>query len=229
MNGLQIIQFQNLEVQADFNAEDIWLTEQQIAELYQTERSVVNKHINNIYKGEELASESTCAFFARTDIHGREIKTKHYNLDMIFSVGYRVNSKKAIIIRKEATKLFKKSMKGLVLPDFSDPVEAARAWADECEQKQQALADKKQLEKENKQLKPLAHIYQEFMDSDGNFTFESAAKILKTGQNRLFALLRDNKYFYKREGRNTPYQDKSDAGYFIVKAKTYLKGDKCVS
>lgn len=101
--------------------------------------------------------------------------------------------------------------------------EALRLAADLEDQKQKALA-------ENAELKPKANKWEAFMNAEGNFTFESAAKILKTGQNRLFALLREQGYIFRnKENYNTPYQTKVDAGYFVVKAKTYWKGDKEVT
>ena len=105
--------------------------------------------------------------------------------------------------------------------------EALRLAADLEEEKQQALAANRQLEEENKQIKPQAEKWAAFMNSEGNFTFESAAKIVKTGQNRLFALLREKKYLFRNKENhnyNTPYQTKVDAGYFVVKLTTITKG-----
>ena len=74
--------------------ETVWLTQAQMAELFQTDRTSIVRHINYIYKVEELARESTCAKIAQVQIEGkRTVKRNipYFNLDMIISVGYRVN------------------------------------------------------------------------------------------------------------------------------------------
>ena len=74
--------------------ETVWLTQAQMTDLFQTERSVITKHIRNILKSKELMKDSVCAFFAHTAADGKIYKTAFYNLDMIISIGYRVNSKR---------------------------------------------------------------------------------------------------------------------------------------
>ncbi len=83
----------NLDVR--FQGETVWLTQEQMAELFQTDRTSVLRHINNIYKSGELKSDATCANFAQVREEGNRQVTRHilfYNLDMVISVGYRVNS-----------------------------------------------------------------------------------------------------------------------------------------
>ncbi len=97
-------------VEVHFSEDTVWLTQQQISELFQTERSVITKHINNIYKTEELKQKSTCAKIAQVQIEGkREVTRKvfFYNLDMFISIGYRVNSKTATQFRIWATNVLK--------------------------------------------------------------------------------------------------------------------------
>ncbi len=84
--------------------ETVWLTQASIAELFKIERSVITKHIRNIFKEDELSQDSVCAFFAHTAADGKTYQTKFYNLDAIISVGYRVNSKRATQFRQWATK-----------------------------------------------------------------------------------------------------------------------------
>jgi hypothetical protein len=74
--------------------ETVWLTQKQMAALFDTERSVITKHLRNVLKEGELESESVCAKFARTAEDGKVYQTAFYNLDAIISVGYRVNSKR---------------------------------------------------------------------------------------------------------------------------------------
>ncbi|WP_297059907.1 hypothetical protein [Thermosynechococcus sp. M3746_W2019_013] len=72
--------------------ETVWLTQKQMAQLFQTERSVITKHLRNIFASGELKRESVCAIFAHTAEDGKTYQTQYYNLDAIISVGYRVNS-----------------------------------------------------------------------------------------------------------------------------------------
>lgn len=93
-----------LELRGDFKHDTLWATQAQIAEAFGVERSVVTKHIKNILKDKELERKAVCAIFAHTAGDGKTYKVEHYNLDMILSVGYRVNSKTATEFRKWATK-----------------------------------------------------------------------------------------------------------------------------
>ncbi len=99
-----------IELRGDFNAETIWATQAQIAEVFDIERSVITKHIKNIYKEGELIEKATCAKIAQVQVEGKrtvERRIEHYNLDAIISVGYRVNSKQATQFRIWATKTLK--------------------------------------------------------------------------------------------------------------------------
>jgi hypothetical protein len=87
--------------------ETVWLTQKQIAELFETERSVVTKHIGNIFKTAEMGENSVCAKFAHTAADGKRYQTKHYNLDVIIAVGYRVNAKRGTQFRIWATSVLK--------------------------------------------------------------------------------------------------------------------------
>ncbi len=101
------------QVEVRFDADTVWLSQEQMSELFHRERSVISKHINNIFKEGELDEKLVCANFAHTTIHGaikgKTQKTiiKHYNLDVIISVGYRVNSKRGIQFRTWATQRLK--------------------------------------------------------------------------------------------------------------------------
>ncbi|WP_276481140.1 virulence protein RhuM/Fic/DOC family protein [Paraflavitalea pollutisoli] len=88
----------------------VWLDQQQLTDLFQTDRTSISKHIKNIYKSAELKEESTCAKIAQVQKEGnREIKRKvtRYNLDVIISVGYRVNSVRGTQFRIWANKILK--------------------------------------------------------------------------------------------------------------------------
>lgn len=85
----------------------VWLTQKQMGMLFETERSVITKHVNNILKTGELRLEAVCANLAHTAEDGKTYQTKRYNLDMILSVGYRVNSKRGTQFRIWATNVLR--------------------------------------------------------------------------------------------------------------------------
>jgi hypothetical protein len=98
--------------------ENIWLTQKMLAELFDVDRSVVTKHLKNIFNERELQENSVCANFAHTAEDGKPYKTKFYNLDAIIAVGYRVNSKKATHFRIWATQILKEYIiKGFAMDD----------------------------------------------------------------------------------------------------------------
>lgn len=87
--------------------ENLWMTQEQIGELFGRERSVITKHLRNIFRDEELEENAVCANFAHTAGDGRTYQTQHYNLDAIISVGYRVNSKRGTQFRQWATRVLR--------------------------------------------------------------------------------------------------------------------------
>lgn len=98
--------------------ETLWLTQRQIAELFDKDRSVITKHIKNIFEEGELVENAVCAKIAHTANDGKTYETLYYNLDMIISVGYRVNSKRATQFRQWASRILKEYLiKGFVLDD----------------------------------------------------------------------------------------------------------------
>jgi hypothetical protein len=92
---------ENFQVLVD--EDTVWLTQQKIAELFLIDRTVITKHLRNIFNEEELDKNSVCAKFAHTAADGKIYNTQYYNLDAILSVGYRVNSKRATKFRQWAT------------------------------------------------------------------------------------------------------------------------------
>ena len=109
----------NIKVEVLLENEDVWLNTEALAALFNIDRSGIVRHINNIYKDEELAEKSTCAKIAHVGNNGKQAyNTKYYNLDMIISIGFRVNSKKAIKFRTWANKIIKDYMvQGFALND----------------------------------------------------------------------------------------------------------------
>jgi len=106
--GKVVVYKNKVEVRLDH--ETVWLTQKHMADLFDTERSVITKHIGNIFKTRELHRNSVCAKFAHTASDGKIYKTQYYNLDMIISVGYRVNSKQGIQFRIWATNVLRKHL-----------------------------------------------------------------------------------------------------------------------
>lgn len=109
---LAIYQLQNgeLQLKADINHDTLWANLSQISELFDTDKSGISRHINNIYKTGELSRKATIAKFATVQKEGKREVTRnidYYNLDIILSVGYRINSKKATHFRRWATKTLK--------------------------------------------------------------------------------------------------------------------------
>ena len=101
----------NGEIKIDvfLHNENIWLTQKRMAELFDVDRSVITKHLKNIFDGKELDKDSVCAKIAHTANDGKIYQTQYYNLDAIISVGYRVNSMQATHFRIWATKILKES------------------------------------------------------------------------------------------------------------------------
>ena len=109
-NQIVIYQTEDGQTQIDVRIENetVWLTQAQMAELFETDRTSIVRHINNIYKAEELDRESTCAKIAQVQVEGKiKRNIPYFNLDMIISVGYRVNSKRGVKFRQWANKVLK--------------------------------------------------------------------------------------------------------------------------
>lgn len=111
--SLEIYKVEKGEVIFDIDQkkETVWATQEEIAKLFDVDRTVVGRHLRNIYRDEELDENRTCAKNAQVQVEGaRQVirQVKKYNLDAIISVGYRVNSKKATKFRVWATNVLKK-------------------------------------------------------------------------------------------------------------------------
>ena len=110
------IEDKNIELEVSLENETVWLTQKQMSELFDRDRTVITRHINNIFKEEELDKKSVSANFALTANDGKVYNTEHYNLDVIISVGYRVKSKRGTKFRMWANKILKDYLiKGYVI------------------------------------------------------------------------------------------------------------------
>ena len=107
----QIVVYQpNETVRLDVRLENetVWLTQEQIANLFGTKRAAITKHLANIYKSGELEREGTCSILEHMGNDGKQsYRTMFYNLDAILSVGYRVNSRNATLFRRWSTQVLK--------------------------------------------------------------------------------------------------------------------------
>ncbi|WP_330147965.1 RhuM family protein [Shewanella oncorhynchi] len=99
-----------LQLTVAVDTETVWLTQAEICVLFDRERSVITKHINNVFKEGELERDSVCAIFARTADDGKTYQTQYFNLDVIISVGYRVKSKRGVQFRQWATNTLKQHL-----------------------------------------------------------------------------------------------------------------------
>jgi prophage maintenance system killer protein/predicted XRE-type DNA-binding protein len=113
MSDIVIYENGNVELKATVENESVWLSQKQIAELFEVQRPAITKHLSNIFKSNELDEKVVCSILEHTTKHGaiegrKQIKkVKLYNLDAIISIGYRVNSKRATQFRIWATNVLK--------------------------------------------------------------------------------------------------------------------------
>ncbi|WP_218110547.1 virulence RhuM family protein [Ostreibacterium oceani] len=121
-NNSEFIIFKTVDEQVSvdvrLNENDVWLTQDQLASLYGVERPGITQHIKNIFTEGELQEDSVSKKLLRTAADGKKYQTKHYNLDMIISLGYRVNSIMATRFRIWATKRLNEYIrKGFTMDD----------------------------------------------------------------------------------------------------------------
>lgn len=112
MHRLSLVKFEDndfvIDVRADYENDTLWLTQEEMASLFDVDKSRIVRHIANIYADKEVDLIPTCAESAHMGSLGlQSYSTKLYNLDVIISVGYRVNSKRGIIFRRWVNKVLK--------------------------------------------------------------------------------------------------------------------------
>jgi len=107
---IAIYQTDSGTVDVRLGAETVWLSQEQMTQLFGRERSVITKHIRNVFKEGELEAKSVCANFAHTALDGKSYQVLHYNLDVIISVGYRVKSPQGVQFRQWATQLLRQHL-----------------------------------------------------------------------------------------------------------------------
>ena len=111
MQKYQLIKFEDgdfqLDVRTDLENETVWLSTEEIGLLFDRDRTVISRHISNIFKENELDKDQVCAKNARTGPDGKSYQIDYFNLDVIISVGYRVKSQRGIIFRQWANNVLK--------------------------------------------------------------------------------------------------------------------------
>lgn len=103
MNNIVIFESGDQPVQVRLEGETVWLSLQQLAELFERDKSVISRHLKNIFDTRELERSAVVAKNATTAADGKTYQVEYYNLDAIISVGYRVNSTRATRFRQWAT------------------------------------------------------------------------------------------------------------------------------
>jgi len=166
----------NVQVEIQFEHETFWLTQQQIADLFGTQRPAITKHLQNIFKSGELDEKVVSSILEHTTQHGaikgktQEVKVKYYNLDVVLSIGYRVNSMRATQFRIWANKILKDYLlKGYAINNRMNRIE----------DNVQALSEKvNQIDLQiNTQLIPTQGV---FFDGQVFDAYELASKIIRS-------------------------------------------------
>lgn len=197
-----------ISLEVKMNSDTVWLTQTQMAELFGRERTVISKHIRNIFKEEELDPKVVCANFAHTTSHGA-IKGKtqthdavHYNLDVIISVGYRVKSLRGTQFRQWANKI----LKDYLIKGY-------------------AINERMKLE-HYQELKGMVHILGNTLKNEEQLTSKESKGLLAVVTNYVYALDTLDKYDYQQLViENTTKGNKFQATYEnAMEAILSLKG-----
>lgn len=187
------------------------MTSREIAELTGKEHFHVRRDIESMFfELQEDASNFGCIYLDSMNRSQSEYRLNR-ELTEILLLGYSAPLRRKVIARlRELEELLIQPAKAPALPDFSNPVIAARAWADAKEAEQVALV---QLE----QAKPAVEFVGRFVEATGLKGFREVCKLLKANEARFREFLIDNKIMYKLGGSMTAYQNHMDAGRFEVR------------
>lgn len=109
INKGEVVLYKN-RVEVRLDRETVWLSLNQLTKVFNRDKSVISRHLQNVFKAKELTRSSVVAFFATTAADGKTYQVEHFNLDAIISVGYRVNSKQGTQFRIWATKVLKRHL-----------------------------------------------------------------------------------------------------------------------
>lgn len=255
----EIILFENQDIKLEVNMQDetVWLTQAQMAELFGKDRKTITRHIQNIYKDEELEENSVCSFFEHTANDGKKYNVQFYNLDMIISVGYRVNSKQGITFRKWATKILKDYMikgyainqkrleyleKTIKLIDIADRIDNKIEQTDAREiikvinNYSHALNllddyDHKQITKPNGTTSNNKIVYKNCIDIINKLKFNNHSNLFALERNQGLKTIIDNIYqsFDGKDLYPTTEEKAANFLYLITKNHTFIDGNKRIA
>jgi len=202
-----------VKIETHFENETVWLTIEQIAELFQKSRSTINEHILNIYKEQELDKEASLRKIGNSDFSTKP--TNFYNLDVIISVGYRVKSQQGVHFRKWATALIKEYLiKGFAMNDERLKEAGGGNYFDEL------LARIRDIRSSEKVFwRKVLDVYATSIDYDANT--EQSVRVFKTIQNKMHWASHGQtaaETVYKRVDSNKEY-----AGLTAFKGETPTK------
>ena len=167
------------QIDCRFEGDTLWLTQAQIAELYGRDRTVITKHIRNIYAEGELKESSVCANFTHTANDGKNYNTAFYNLDMILAVGYRVKSQRGTQFRQWATTILHEYLqKGFAMnDDFLKNIGGGVYWKELLERIRDIRASEKVM------YRQVLDLYATSLDY--NASMPETLKFFKIVQNKL--------------------------------------------
>lgn len=170
----------NIKIDVRFDGETVWLTQQLLADLFNTTKQNISLHLNNIFKQSELSEKSVVKEFLTTAADGKQYQTKYYNLDAIIAVGYRVSSKRATQFRIWATKtLSEYIVKGFVID--SERLKNPDLPFDYFEELERTIADIRTSEK--RFYRKITDIYATSIDYDP--TNDQSILFFKNVQNKV--------------------------------------------
>jgi DNA ligase (NAD+) len=107
----------DIQLEVNFSEETVWLSLNQMSDLFSRDKSVISRHLSNLFKRGELEKNSVVAKYATTASDGKSYEVDYYNLDAILSVGYRVNSKQGINFRRWASQILKEHLLNGYIPN----------------------------------------------------------------------------------------------------------------
>ncbi len=208
-------------IQALLQNESVWLSLNQMAELFQRDKSVISRHISNIFEEGELSSESVVANFATTANDGKIYQVSYYNLDVIISVGYRVKSHRGVQFRQWATGTLKEYIiKGFALDDARLERGSADDYFDELVKRVRAIRVS-----ERRFYQKITDIYATSIDY--NSTHNMTQEFFATVQNKFhFAIhgMTAAEMIAKRADSSKPLM-----GMTSIKGKTVKRTDVAVA
>lgn len=219
----------NTRIEVKMEHETVWLSQAQIATLFAVDRTVVTKHLGNIFKEGELDKDSVCANFAHTAEDGKTYQTQFYNLDAIISVGYRIKSIVATHFRRWATERLKEYIiKGFTMDDERlKQLGGGRYWKELLDRIRDIRSSEKVL------YRQVLDLYATSVDYDPKS--DISIQFFKIVQNKLHFAAHGHtaaEIIYKRADSDKPFMGLTTfsgelpTGKDITVAKNYLTADE---